>query len=122
MPLLDTPLTVPLRERWPPNHIHLNLIFKELLPEIEMESLYCMVRVIPDQLMMHGGTTDVCGSATLMSIGKLGVEENKLHAKNIYASVEKHLGIPSNRMYITFTNKPSSEVGFKGTTFHDIIG
>lgn len=26
------------------------------------------------------------------------------------------------RMYITYQNEPSSNVGFKGTTFHDIIG
>jgi hypothetical protein len=33
-----------------------------------------------------------------MSIGKLGVEENKKHAAVLHDHIEKHLGIPRNRL------------------------
>lgn len=58
---------------------------------------YCVATVIPDQPMVWGGSTDPCGTATLMSIGKLGVEENKKHAALLYDHIEKNLGIPRNR-------------------------
>uniref|UniRef100_A0A2P2HX69 L-dopachrome isomerase n=1 Tax=Hirondellea gigas TaxID=1518452 RepID=A0A2P2HX69_9CRUS len=83
---------------------------------------YCTVRVVPDQLMTFSGSTDACAQASIMSIGRLGVEENKLHSAAIFTAVEQLLGVPQDRMYITFTDKPSSEVGYKGTTFHSIMG
>lgn len=58
---------------------------------------YCVAGVIADQTMLWGGTTDPCGTATLMSIGKLGVEENKKHAALLYDHIEKNLGIPRTR-------------------------
>ncbi|XP_028157647.1 macrophage migration inhibitory factor homolog [Ostrinia nubilalis] len=83
---------------------------------------YCAVSVIPDLPMSFSGTTEPCAIATLMSIGALGVEENKKHAKVLYELVQKELGVPTDRMYITFQNEQTSNVGFKGTTFHDIFG
>ncbi|KAK4299437.1 hypothetical protein Pmani_028285 [Petrolisthes manimaculis] len=83
---------------------------------------YCMVHIAPDQLMSFGGSTAPCGAARLTSVGKLGVQENKNHAKQFYEYLEKHLGIPGDRMYIEFTDKESSEIGYKGTTFHEILG
>jgi phenylpyruvate tautomerase len=47
--------------------------------------------------MVWGGSTDPCGTAMLMSIGKLGIEENKKHAALLYDHIEKNLGIPRNR-------------------------
>jgi phenylpyruvate tautomerase len=47
--------------------------------------------------MVWGGSTEPCGTAALMSIGKLGVEENKKHAALLYDHIEKNLGIPRNR-------------------------
>lgn len=83
---------------------------------------YCTVRVVPDQLMVFGGKADACAHASIMSIGRLGVEENKAHSAVIFEAVEKLLGVPADRMYLSFFDKPLSEVGFKGTTFHDIMG
>ncbi|XP_067015105.1 macrophage migration inhibitory factor homolog [Anabrus simplex] len=83
---------------------------------------YCVAAVIPDQAMVWGGTTEPCGTATLMSIGKLGVEENKKHAVVLYDHVEKYLGIPKNRLYITFIDENAANVGYNGTTFHEIFG
>ncbi|KAL0818320.1 hypothetical protein ABMA28_008802 [Loxostege sticticalis] len=83
---------------------------------------YCAVSVIPDLPMSFGGSTSPCAIANLMSIGGLGVDQNKKHAKVIFELVEKELGVPSDRMYITFQNETTSDVGFKGTTFHEIFG
>ncbi|KAI5634220.1 macrophage migration inhibitory factor (MIF) domain-containing protein [Phthorimaea operculella] len=83
---------------------------------------YCVVSIIPDVHMSFGGSTEPCAVANLMSVGRLGVEENKKHAKVLYELVEKELGVSKERMYITFQDELSSNVGFKGTTFHDIFG
>lgn len=67
------------------------------LDEISKTFQYVMVRIVPDQLMTFGGTTEPCAVGTLCSIGKLGVAENKAHAAKIYECLEKTLGIPSDR-------------------------
>lgn len=47
--------------------------------------------------MMWEGNDTPCGTATLMSIGCLGVEQNKKHAAVLYSILEKELGIPGDR-------------------------
>ncbi|XP_013184045.1 macrophage migration inhibitory factor [Amyelois transitella] len=83
---------------------------------------YCVVSVIPDVMMSFGGSSEPCGIANLMSIGGLGVEQNKKHAKILFELVANELGISSDRMYITFQDEPTGNVGYKGTTFHAIFG
>ncbi|CAH2052186.1 unnamed protein product, partial [Iphiclides podalirius] len=83
---------------------------------------YCVVSVIPDVIMSFSGTTEPCAIANLMSIGALGVEQNKKHAQVLFELVEKELGVPQDRMYITFQDEPTGNVGYKGTTFHSIFG
>ncbi|KAK7085138.1 hypothetical protein SK128_000452 [Halocaridina rubra] len=95
---------------------------KELTAAVGKPEQYITVRVLPDQLMSFGGTLEPCATAHIMSIGKLGIEENKAIAAKIFSAVEKLLGIPNDRMYILFNDQPSSNVGFKGTTFHQILG
>lgn len=53
--------------------------------------------IIPDVIMSFGGTTEPCAIANLMSIGALGVEQNKKHAKVLYELVEKELGVTTDR-------------------------
>ena len=72
--------------------------------------------------MSWGGSNAPAAQASLMSIGCLGTEENKKHSKCIFELISKELNIPPDRMYITYTNAPSSAVGYNGTTFHDILG
>lgn len=47
--------------------------------------------------MAFGGTKEPCAIASLMSIGQLGVEENKKHAAAIFQLVKDTLGIPNDR-------------------------
>lgn len=57
--------------------------------------------MIPDILMSFGGSSEPCAIANLMSIGALGVEENKKHSKVIFEYVEKELGISTDRYLIS---------------------
>ncbi|XP_057656879.1 macrophage migration inhibitory factor homolog [Diorhabda carinulata] len=83
---------------------------------------YCCATVIGGAKMAWGGKDEPAAQATLMSIGCLGVEENKEHAKELYECITQELGIPANRMYIFFQNATRSDVGYNGTTFHEIFG
>ncbi len=68
--------------------------------------------------MIMGGTADPCGSASLASIGGLGIEENKKISADISAVIEKHVGIKADRCYINFVDMARADVGFNGSTFH----
>lgn len=70
--------------------------------------------------MSFGGTPEPCAYVTLMSIGRLGVEENKQHSKAIMCELEK-LGIPPNRVYIHFQDAQPFEIGYNKTTFAEIL-
>ncbi|XP_030764739.1 macrophage migration inhibitory factor homolog [Sitophilus oryzae] len=83
---------------------------------------YCVATVVGGVNMSFGGTTEPAAQATLMSIGALGVAENKKHSKALFEAVEQAIGVPANRMYILYQNSPTSDVGFNGTTFHDLFG
>ncbi|XP_044762731.1 macrophage migration inhibitory factor homolog [Coccinella septempunctata] len=83
---------------------------------------YCVATIVGDVNMSWGGTNEPAAQATLMSIGALGRNENKKHSKAIFEAVGKELGVPNDRMYITFSNVKSEDVGYNGTTFHDIFG
>lgn len=70
--------------------------------------------------MSFGGTFEPCAHVSLISIGRLGVEENKKHSKVIMNELEK-LGIPSNRVYIFFQDVHPFEIGYNKTTFAEIL-
>ena len=53
--------------------------------------------VVPDQLMCFGGTEDPCALITVTSIGKLGVEENKVISGTIFGFIGDKLNIPDTR-------------------------
>ena len=109
--------------------------------------------MVPDQLVSFGGTSEPCATIELVSIGRLGVEENKALSAVIYKLVQEKLGIPDTRLalcllsllpphnwqsflpilshipwfsypifraYVIFTDKPRSEMGYKGTTFDEL--
>ncbi|KAK4878574.1 hypothetical protein RN001_011080 [Aquatica leii] len=83
---------------------------------------YCVATVVGGVNMSWGGSTEPAAQATLMSIGALGVSENKKHSKVLFEMVSKELNIPPDRMYISFLNQPTCDVGYNGSTFHEIFG
>nr|AKN56918.1 macrophage migration inhibitory factor [Meretrix meretrix] len=78
---------------------------------------YVTVRVVPDQMMCHGGSRDPCGSVQVMSLGALGPQKNKDHSCAIGEFLEKKLNIKKDRFYITFFDIARTDCGYGGTTF-----
>lgn len=79
---------------------------------------YVNVIIVPDVAMIFGGSPEPCGSANIVSIGSLGVDQNKAIAKEIYPILEEHLGIKGDRCYIKFDDMERANVGYNGSTFH----
>ncbi|XP_048237296.1 macrophage migration inhibitory factor-like [Haliotis rufescens] len=75
------------------------------------------VLIHPDQMMSHGGTTDLCANSELQGITNMGNKENIQMSKDISEFLQQKLGIDPKRNYIKFTRNQAFEVGYKGTTF-----
>ena len=71
-------------------------------------------------MMTFGGTKGPCAYVSVMSIGHLGIEENKKYSNVFMAELEK-IGIPSTRVYIYFQDALPFEFGFNKTTFAEIL-
>lgn len=82
---------------------------------------YICVYLLPDQQMTFGSPGVPCAQIEVMSIGKLGVEENKVLSKKIFDFIKEKLKIEGNRAYINFHDAAPQDVGFNGTTFHEIF-
>ncbi|XP_071790104.1 macrophage migration inhibitory factor-like [Asterias amurensis] len=87
---------------------------------IDKPMQYIAVIVRPDEMMSFGGSTEPCAMVDFISAGKIGGEENKNYSKAIAALMEK-LGVPSDRMYIIFTDLARDNVGYKGSTMAAIF-
>ncbi|KAH1011490.1 macrophage migration inhibitory factor homolog [Dendroctonus ponderosae] len=83
---------------------------------------FCVATVVGGVNISFGGSDAPAAQATLMSIGGLGPAENKKHSKALCEIVEKTLGVPSDRIYIHFLNAATSEVGYRNSTFQEILG
>ncbi|XP_065666928.1 macrophage migration inhibitory factor [Hydra vulgaris] len=86
---------------------------------------YCMVVIVPDTLIFTG--VDKTGklpsvNASLMSIGCLGLKENKKLVAVLYPIIQKYLGVNEGLCYIQFKDVPSKDLSYKNMTFHDILG
>ncbi|KAK3585336.1 hypothetical protein CHS0354_004602 [Potamilus streckersoni] len=78
---------------------------------------YVTVRVHPEQMMCHGGSTAPCASVELLSLGSLGPTNNNEHAKAISDFIEKQLKIPRKRFFINFVDLDASNIALGGETF-----
>ncbi|KAF5306602.1 hypothetical protein FQR65_LT18526 [Abscondita terminalis] len=58
---------------------------------------YCVATVVGGVNMSWGGKDEPAAQATLMSIGALGVSENKKHSKALFEIINKELNIPLDR-------------------------
>ena len=84
---------------------------------------YVAVTIVPNVAMTMGKDSKVpTAQATLTSIGKLGVEENKKISAALFPIITKKLKVESDKCYIIFNDVKTSDVGYKGTTFHEILG
>jgi len=44
-----------------------------------------------------------------------------IFSEALFPVLKKHLDVEGKRAFINFTNKKSEDVGFDGTTFHEIL-
>ncbi|GAB6028733.1 hypothetical protein CHUAL_004553 [Chamberlinius hualienensis] len=119
MPVFSLYTNVP-KEKIPPNFLkETSTLIARTLGKPES---YVVVHVLPDQLLSWGGATgEPAGLAKLLSIGRLGVEENKRYSAIIGEHVEKNLGISKSKLYIDYLDADKAAVGYNGTTFHDLL-
>ncbi|KAJ0184014.1 hypothetical protein K1T71_000437 [Dendrolimus kikuchii] len=68
------------------------------------------------QLSFGGNSSEPGAVASLESIGHLGPKENKLIAKEVTEFVQKELGIPSSRFFLSFYDLQPNNVAIKGDT------
>ena len=96
---------------------------EELQKAIGKPHDYVAITIVPDVAMMMGKDPTVkTAQATVTSIGKLGVEENKKLSAALFPVITKNLGMEPDKCYIMSNNVNTSDVGYKGTTFHEILG
>ncbi|XP_072163459.1 macrophage migration inhibitory factor-like [Diadema setosum] len=88
----------------------------ELAKQLGKPEKAVLVSVVPNQMMMFGGSSDPCAVANMTSIGSLGVEENKKLTKIITAAMAK-MNVAADRMYVLFRDIAPQDVGFNNTTF-----
>ncbi|XP_047543909.1 macrophage migration inhibitory factor-like [Vanessa atalanta] len=73
------------------------------------------------QLIINGNSTLPGVIATLESIGNLGSEDNKRIVKLLTAFMEKELGVPPNRFFLTFYDLETYNVGKGGVTIETLL-
>ncbi|XP_011677225.2 macrophage migration inhibitory factor-like [Strongylocentrotus purpuratus] len=77
---------------------------------------YICIHLAPNQMMSFEGTTAPTAVANVVSIGQLGVQENKVITQIITAELAK-VGVKADRMYVVFREMTDQDVGYNNTTF-----
>jgi phenylpyruvate tautomerase len=77
---------------------------------------YVMVEVNAGKAMLFGGNADPLAYLECKSIG-LTPTQAKVLSASICQSLTSALQLPSDRIYIEFSNSPSEFWGFNGSTF-----
>ncbi|XP_055015112.1 macrophage migration inhibitory factor isoform X6 [Boleophthalmus pectinirostris] len=90
---------------------------QELAKEMSKPVQYIAVQVNPDQKMMFGNKGDPCALCSLTSIGQISGAQNKKYSKLLCGLLNKHLGIPAERIYINFVDMDAVNVGWNNKTF-----
>ena len=97
-----------------------SLLMKEmtglLMDKLGKPEKYIMIAVEPLTEMFFGGTDEPTAFVELKSIG-LPVEATSELSEAICRLLNKHLGIPQNRIYIEFSDAPRNMFGWNGGTF-----
>lgn len=58
---------------------------------------YVTVALIPDTLMLFGGTDEPCAHVDVLDVGPLEVD-NKTFSASVFKLLQEKLGIPDNRL------------------------
>ncbi len=77
---------------------------------------YVMVQVLAGEAMMFGGNMDPCALLELKSLG-LPETQSADFSSQLCNLIQQQLDIPSNRIYIEFSNPARHLWGWDGRTF-----
>ena len=116
MPLVNVCCSNPLQDQAGADALLLELSrsVAELLGKPER---YVMTCLVPPTRMTFGGSTDPACYVELKSIGQMSPEVTSKLSAALCQSVEKHLGVPSARTYIEFSDAKGYLWGWNGSTF-----
>jgi phenylpyruvate tautomerase PptA (4-oxalocrotonate tautomerase family) len=114
MPLLKLETTVALSDdKRKALLMALSKIVAETLGKPEQ---YVMVTASPSLIAMAGKPGDAA-FVDLRSIGGLNDDVNRQLSQKICRSLNESLGVPSNRIYLNFTDVRAANWGWNGQTF-----
>ncbi|KAF0765425.1 macrophage migration inhibitory factor-like [Aphis craccivora] len=88
---------------------------------LQTPELYIGVRIKAGQQSCWFDNESPCALGTITGTGNFGTEENKQYSAIIFDFIEKQLGVPQNRFYLSFVEQKPSNIGVKGTTLAEII-
>ncbi|TSV81506.1 Macrophage migration inhibitory factor [Bagarius yarrelli] len=95
----------------------LSELTQELAKAMGKPANYVAVQVVPDQMMMFGGSAGSCALCSLHSIGKISGAQNKNYSKLLMGLLKKHLDISPDRIYINFVDMDAENVAWNNSTF-----
>ncbi|XP_043414181.1 macrophage migration inhibitory factor isoform X1 [Prionailurus viverrinus] len=78
---------------------------------------YIAVHVVPDQLMVFGGSSEPCALCSLHSIGKIGGAQNRSYSKLLCGLLAERLRVSPDRIYINYYDMNAANVGWNNSTF-----
>eukprot|EP00168_Porphyra_purpurea_P018389 TRINITY_DN6822_c0_g1_i1.p2 TRINITY_DN6822_c0_g1~~TRINITY_DN6822_c0_g1_i1.p2 ORF type:complete len:117 (-),score=18.69 TRINITY_DN6822_c0_g1_i1:111-461(-) len=78
---------------------------------------YVMVAVQAGVHMRFGGSLAPAASLELLSIGRLGEEENKGYSARLCKLLQDEAGVSPDRVYIRFLDVERANLGWNGKTF-----
>ncbi|KAL4142450.1 hypothetical protein QTP88_004905 [Uroleucon formosanum] len=82
---------------------------------------YVAVRIKAGQQMYWYNNESTCALGNITGTGNFGIDENKQFASILYDFIEKKIGIPQDRFYLSFVEQKPSNIGVRGTTLEEII-
>lgn len=114
MPYLKIQTNIPLTKKAERNILQTasSLVAEELAKPED----FVMIAVQPDTPMLFAGTDDPVAFLEMKSIG-LKASQTKSLCKALCEMVEKHLGIPKDRVYAKFIDVKRGMWGWKGDMF-----
>ena len=88
-----------------------------LAKALDKPEAYVAVRVTAGACVLFGGDAGPAAIASVRSIGKIDVGSNTVVSGAVAGVLEEYGGVPSDRVYITFTDVARENWGWKGKTF-----
>lgn len=114
MPLLKLQTSVPVPENQ--RGELLAALSKAVASSVGKPEQYVMVTLADGPVLM-AGQPGPAAFADVRSIGGLNGRVNNDLSKKVCALLHQFLGIPADRVYLTFTDVPAAHWGWNGQTF-----